>query len=49
MAQTDKIEYMFPEDYNNILNASPILSDLKFRLEMLPRFCKEAEGKINSN
>jgi len=45
MAQTDEIEYMFSEDYDNILNASPILSDLKYRLEMLPRFCKEAEGK----
>jgi hypothetical protein len=44
MAQVEEFEYMHPEDYDRILEGSPLLANLAFRLRMLPRFCKDAEG-----
>jgi uroporphyrinogen-III decarboxylase len=44
MAQVDEIEYMKPEDYDAILEQGTTFNDLRFRMRMLPRFCKDAEG-----
>jgi hypothetical protein len=44
MAQVEEIEYMKPEDYDAILESGYYLSDILFRLRMLPRFCNDAEG-----
>ncbi len=44
MAQVEEFEYMRAEDYDGILEDGYCLSDLAFRLRMLPRFCKDVEG-----
>lgn len=47
--QIEEIEYMKPEDYDDILASdswwADSLGDPLFRLWMLPRFCQEAVGK----
>jgi len=44
MAQVEEIEYMKPGDYDAILREGYTFNDLRFRMRMLPRFCKDAEG-----
>ncbi len=44
MSQVEEFEYMKPEDYDRILEGSYFFADLAFRMRMLPRFCKDAEG-----
>ena len=44
MAKIDEVQYMEPEDYDRVLNASHLISDFKFRLEMLSRFCQDCNG-----
>jgi hypothetical protein len=44
MAKIEEFAYMDPEDYERILSRNALLSDFLFRLDMLPRFCKEAQG-----
>jgi hypothetical protein len=45
MAKIDEIQYMEPEDYDEVMASPSILADVLFRLRMLPRFSQEAEGK----
>lgn len=45
MAKVDEITYMEPADYEAVIQGSKFLSDMAFRLKMLPRFCQEAQGK----
>lgn len=48
VVQTEEIEYMRPEDYDEILNdtswGSKLWGDMLFRLKMLPRFSLDARG-----
>jgi len=43
MAQVEEFEYMRPEDYDHILKSGYFLSDMRFRVRMLPRFCLDVE------
>lgn len=45
MAKIDEVQYMEPEDYDEVLKSFPLLADMTFRLRMLPRFSQEARGK----
>ena len=44
MSQVQEIEYMLPEDYDTILRSNYFSADLVFRVRMMSRFCKDAEG-----
>ena len=44
MAKIEEFAYMDLEDYERIVSRNALLSDFLFRLDMLPRFCKEAQG-----
>ncbi|MBU2489665.1 MAG: hypothetical protein KKA60_09765 [Proteobacteria bacterium] len=44
MAKVEEITYMNPEDYDSVIDGPELLGDTLFRLRMLGRFCKEAEG-----
>ncbi|MEW5734543.1 MAG: uroporphyrinogen decarboxylase family protein [Thermodesulfobacteriota bacterium] len=44
MAKVEEMVYMRPEDYDRVMDGPGFLADTLFRLRMLGRFCKEAEG-----
>ncbi len=44
MAKIEEFAYMDQEDYDRILSRNSLFSDFLFRLDMLPRFCREAQG-----
>ena len=44
MAKVDEQAYMEVEDYGRVLELPELTADLGFRIEMLPRFCVEAQG-----
>ena len=44
IAKVEETAYMEPEDYEGVLNLPEWMADNLFRISMLPRFCREAEG-----